>query len=123
MLVTAVTGLAAIAVPTGWTHADHVKIEGSAQPPAPPSSGPAASQTLTADHITALEVRADTIYAKKIEADNIQGEIHQTKDVKVGKASGDIKAPQVAALVIYAEEITANTVVAKTIYVRDLDRR
>ena len=67
--------------------------------------------------------RADTIYANKIEADNIQGQIHQTKDVKVGKTSGKIKAPEVAAAVIYAEEITANSVVARNIYVRDLDRR
>ena len=123
LLVTAVTGLAAVALPTGWASANHVKIEGSSQPPAPPTSVPAASQTLHADHITALQVRADTIYANKIEADNIQGQIHQTKDVKVGKTSGKIKAPEVAAAVIYAEEITANSVVAQNIYVRDLDRR
>jgi hypothetical protein len=85
LLITAVTGVATAALPIGWAGANHVRIEGSPQPPAPPSAPPAASQTLHADQITALQVRADTIYANKIEADNIMGQIHQTKDVKVGQ--------------------------------------
>jgi hypothetical protein len=123
LLITAVTGLAMTALPIGWAGANHVRIEGSAQPPAPPSAPPAASQTLYADQITALQVRADTIYANRIEADSIQGQIHQTKDVKVGQTRGQIKAPEVAASVIYAEEISANSVVAQNVYVRDLKRR
>jgi hypothetical protein len=43
--------------------------------------------------------------------------------VKVGDTRGHIKAPEVTASVIYAEEISANTVVAQTVYVRDLRRR
>jgi hypothetical protein len=123
LLVTAVTGLATAALPIGWAGANHVRIEGSPQPPAPPSAPPAASQTLHADQITALQVRADTIYANKIEADNILGQIHQTKDVKVGQTRGQIKAPEVTASVIYADEISANSVVAQNVYVRDLQRR
>ena len=123
LLITAATGLATAALPMGWAAADHVRIGGSAQPPAPPSAPPAPSQTLHADQITALQIRADTIYANKIEADNIQGQIHQTKDVKVGQTRGHIKAPEVIASVIYAEEISANSVVAQNVYVRELQRR
>lgn len=123
LLVTVVSSLAVAALPLGWARADHVRIEGSPQPPAPPSAPAAASQTLHADQITALQIRANTIYANKIEADNIQGQIHQSKDVKVGKTSGKIKAPEVSASVIYAAEITANSIVAQNVYVRDLDRR
>lgn len=122
LLITAVTGLATAALPIGWACANHVRIEGSAQPPVPLSVPPAASQTLHADEITALQVRADTIYANKIEADTIQGQIHQTKDVKVGQSRGQIKAPEVTASVIHAEEISANSVVAQNVYVRDLRR-
>jgi hypothetical protein len=122
-LMTIAVGLATAAIPLGWAGADHVQIKGSAQPPAPLSTAPAASQTLHADQITALQVRADTIYANKIEADNIQGQIHQTRDVKVGETRGEIKAPEVMAAVIYADEISANSVVARNVYVRDLKRR
>jgi hypothetical protein len=123
LLVTVGTGLAIVALPIGVARANHVKIEGSSQPPAPPNPAPASSQTIHADHITAQQVRADTIYANKIDADNIQGQIHQSKDVKVGDTRGEIKAPEVTASVIYAEEISANSVVAQNVYVRDLRRR
>ena len=66
-------------------------------------------------------VRADTIYANRIQADEVRGQIHQTRDVRIGDTRGEIKAPEVAASVIYADEITA--VVAQNVYVRDLRRR
>jgi hypothetical protein len=120
-LVTGATGLTIIALPIGAARANHIKIDGSPQPSAPPS--PASSQTIHADHITAQQIRADTIYANKIDADNIDGQIHQSKDVKVGDTRGQIKAPEVTASVIYAEEISANSIVAQNVYVRDLRRR
>jgi hypothetical protein len=62
------------------------------------------------------------IYANKIEADEVRGAVHQTRGVKVRDSRGKIKAPEVVASVIYADEISANTVEADTIYVRELDR-
>jgi len=44
------------------------------------------------------------------------------RGVKVRDSRGKIKAPEVVASVIYADEISANTVEADTIYVRELDR-
>ena len=73
LLVTAATGVALIALPIDVSRANHIKIDGHPQPAAPPSAPPAASQTLHADHITALRVRADTIYANRIEADEHPG--------------------------------------------------
>ena len=123
LLVAVGTGLAMVALPIGAARANHVKIEGSPQPAAPPYPAPAASQTIHADHITAQQIRTNSIYANKIDADNIEGQIHQFKDVKVGATRGEIKAPEVAASVIYAEEISANSVVVQNVYVRDLRRR
>ena len=123
LLVTAATGVALIALPMGVSRANHIKIDGHAQPAAPPNPPPAASQTIHADHITAQRIRADTIYANRIDADDIQGQIHQSKDVKVGETRGEIKAPEVTASIIYAEQISANSIVAHNVYVRDLRRR
>jgi hypothetical protein len=123
LLVAVGTGLAMVALPIGVVRGNHIKIEGSPQPAAPPYPAPAASQTIHADHITAQQIRANTIYANKIDADNIEGQIHQSKDVKVGDTRGEIKAPEVTASVIYAEEISANSVVAQNVYVRELRRR
>jgi len=67
-------------------------------------------------------VSANTIHANKIEADEVRGAVHQTRGVKVRDSRGKIKAPEVVASVIYADEISANTVEADTIYVRELDR-
>ena len=53
----------------------------------------------------------------------VLGAVHQSKGIKVKNSEGKIEAPQVAAGVIYADEIKANTVMAETIYVRNLDRR
>jgi len=123
LFVTIGTGLAMVALPMGAARADHVKIAGSAAQPVPTYPAPASSQTIHADHITAQQIRADTIYANKIDADNVVGQIHQSKDVKVGDTKGEIKAPDVSASVIYAEEISANSIAATNIYVRDLRRR
>jgi hypothetical protein len=43
--------------------------------------------------------------------------------VKIGDTKGDIKAPEVAASVIYADEIKANSVIAQHVFVRDLRRK
>jgi hypothetical protein len=72
----------------------------------------------------ALEVAVERLAdANRIQADEVRGQIHQTRDVRIGDTRGEIKAPEVAASVIYADEISANTVVAQNVYVRDLRRR
>jgi hypothetical protein len=62
-------------------------------------------------------------FINKIKASEVRGAIHQAGKVKLGNGRGDIKAPSVVASVIYADEITANTVSADHIYVRELDRK
>ena len=119
LLAGALIALAALVIPAGLAGADQVRIE--PVPPAVTIYAPV-PQTLQADEIKAQRVRANTIYANTIEAPEIQGQIFQTKDVKIS-AHGDIKAPEVSASVIYAEKITANSVVAQNIYVRNLERK
>jgi len=84
-----------------------------------------ASPTLQADQISAQRVRARTIYANRIDADQVHGVIYQTGGVTMTGSSslGNIRAPEVTASVIYADEIRANEVVADTIYVRSLRQR
>ena len=77
-------------------------------------------QTLQVDDIRAHVVRAQTIYANQIDADQVQGMINQSKAVKVRDTKGELRAPEVAAAVIYADNIKANRVVADQIFVRDL---
>ena len=124
LLVTFGAGLAMVALPLSWACANHVKMQGATQAPAPvyqvPAPTPAA--TIHADHIKAQQIVANTVYANKIEADNIQGQVHQSKDVKVGDTKGEMEAPQVTASVIYADKITANSIVAQNVYVRELRR-
>jgi hypothetical protein len=87
----------------------------------PPAAVP---QTLRAEGIETQRVRANTIYANKIEANEILGVIHQDRNLKVGNTKGDIKGgPEVVASVIYADEIKATSVVADHIYVRNIRRR
>jgi hypothetical protein len=100
------------------------------QPPANPAGHtvmmpvtPAHPPMLQAEDITANQVRAHTIYANRIDADDVRGMVHHTQGVKIKTSSGDLSAPEVAASVIYADEIKANTVVAEAIFVRDLRRR
>src|SRR5215467_2278704 len=130
---TLAAGLLAVALPVGLAWANHVRVEGGgdqgviyAPPgttvvvPNPPAAVP---NTMKADAITAQQVRANTIYANKIEADEVRGIVHQNRDLKIGDTKGDIRAPEVVASVIYADEIKANSVQADMIYVRDLKRR
>jgi hypothetical protein len=132
---TLLVGLMSLAVPAGLVWANHVRIEGGSDSSpgviyAPPGSAvvvpgqpTVAPSTVQADEITARQVRASTIYANKIEADEVIGTVHQTRGVKINAARGSIRAPEVVASVIYADEIKANTVSADTIYVRDLRKR
>jgi hypothetical protein len=129
---TLLVGVLSLAVPAGFVWANHVRLEGGndsspgviyAPPgsavvvPGQPAPGPS---TVQADEITAHQVRASTIYANKIDADQVVGIVHQTRGVKINDTKGNIRAPEVVASVIYADEIKANTVSADTIYVREL---
>ena len=138
-----VAGLVALSLPIGWAKAGDVIVTPPQQPassttvivPAPvPATGqivPASPQvvapqpprTINADEIKANQVRADTIYANRIEADHVVGQVHQTKDVKIGDTSGEVKAPEVVASTIYADKIEANSVTAQHIFVRELRRK
>jgi hypothetical protein len=109
------TGLA-VTIPT--VQANHVRMEILAPPPDAPSL--TAAETLQVDEIKAQQVRARTIYANKIDADQVQGLIHQTGGIQIRNFHSQIKAPEVTASVIYADSISANSVVADAIYVRDL---
>src|SRR5262245_46154375 len=84
---------------------------------------PVAPQMLRADEIQTQRVRANTIYANKIEAGEVRGIIHQDRGLKVGDTQGEIKAPEVVAQVIYADQIKADSVIADHIFVRNLRRR
>jgi hypothetical protein len=116
----ATLGLIALVVPGGWAGANHIRMETSGETVV---VTPATPDTLRAEEIRAQQVRANTIYVNKIEADEVQGVVHQTKSVKIGDTRGKIRAPQVTASVIFAEEIHANSVVADTIYVREIHRK
>ena len=78
-------------------------------------------QMLHAEQIRAQLVRANTIYANRIETDQIKGVIHHTESVKVNAPAGEMVGQDVAASVIYADTISANSVVADHVYVRDLE--
>jgi hypothetical protein len=79
--------------------------------------------TVRADNIESPRVRAQTIYANRIEANEIRGVIHQGKGLKVGNTDGAIKGDEIVASVIYANKIKADIVIADHIYVRDVRRR
>ena len=118
-----VSGIAASALVVGVAHANHVKISPFPPQPLPPPMGTpglVAQDVLQVAEIKAHQVRAQTIYANRIDADQIQGLIHQTGNFRIRNAEGEIRAPEVAASVIYAERITANTIVADAVYVKDL---
>jgi hypothetical protein len=120
---TALITLTAIAMSAGLAWAAHVRIEGSVEQPLSPGLTVTAPPSLQADEIKAHEVRAQVIYANRIEADEVRGTIHQSKGIKISDTRGDLKAPEVAANIIYADTIKANSVVANDIYVRDLRRK
>lgn len=125
---------AALIAPVAVVSANHVRIDGmpAAAPPPPPGvsqpvvvapiPAPTQAQTLRVDEIEAGVVRANIIYANKLEADEVRGAVHQNKGLQVSDSHGKIKAPEVVASVIYADEISANTVVADQIHVRELKR-
>jgi len=79
--------------------------------------------TLRAEDIKSPRVRAQTIYANRIEAKEIRGVIHQDSGLKVRDANGAIAGSEIIASVIYADEIKADVVIADNIYVRDIRRR
>ena len=82
-----------------------------------------APQMVQAEDLQANEVRAQTIYANKIEAPDVQGTIHQTGTVKLDSSVRDLTTPTVNASIVYADTIKAHRVVADHIFVRDLQRR
>lgn len=89
-----------------------------------PAPGPAVAtpQEMRAEQIRATQVRANTIYANRIEADQVKGIVHHTAGVSVNPTTrGEITGPDVASSVIYADAISANSVVADHIYVRELE--
>jgi hypothetical protein len=130
-LLAVVLGAAALIAPVAAVSANHVRFDGVPAPVGPsvvaPPAGvivpaPAPTRTLHADEIEAGVVRANIVYANKLEADEVRGVVHQTRGLKVKDSEGKIKAPEVVASVIYADEISANAVVADAIYVRELTR-
>jgi len=78
-------------------------------------------QILQAEQIRGHHVRANTIYANRIEADQVKGMIHHISGVTVNAPKGEIVGPDVAASVIYADAIAANSIVADNVYVRELE--
>jgi hypothetical protein len=119
-------GLMALAVPAGLAGAKDV-VSGeshSATFPIIDRWPPLAPSVVQAQEIKALQVQAHTIYADRIEADDVQGVIYRSlpRDLKTA-GKGELKTPEVSAEVIYADTIKAKSVVADVIYVRDLPRR
>jgi hypothetical protein len=86
-------------------------------------AGTSAGRTLTRGDTNGQE---ETIAGRRshgggtLEADEVRGAVHQTRDLEVNDSQGKIKASEVAASVIYADEISANTVVADAIELRRL---
>jgi hypothetical protein len=147
LAVAALLGAGALAVPAARSAADHVRF--APQPsagapatvtvvpaPAPVTVVPApstvvipstqqivapAQQTLRAQQIRASVVRAHTIYANRIETDQVKGVVHHTPTIAVGAPAGEVVGSDVAASVIYADAIAANSIVADHVYVRDLE--
>jgi len=125
-LLTSVFIAAAVMTGSGVVaSANHVRIDAPAVPSVvTPPTVPTPAQTLQAEEIKADVVRANVIYyANKVQADQVRGTVYQGRQVKVNDSQGRIRAPEVVASVIYADEISANTVVAEQVYVRELDRR
>ncbi len=118
LLAGTVSGLTALILGAGLAQANHVRI--GVTPPMPEAPALIAPQTLQVEKIDANEVRARTIYANRIDTDQIKGLVYQTSGVDIHDARGEIKAPDVSASVIYADRINANSVVADAVYVRNL---
>ena len=112
-----VTPVPPILVPAPPTAAEQALMP----PPPPPAPAPAPLHIVQADVIKAQEVRADTIYATRIKAKQINGTVHQQRDVPF-TARGTMGAPSVVASTIYANRIDAQAVTARNIYVRTVER-
>lgn len=119
LLTILVGGLVALmmVVADGPAQADHVRIAVPAAANAPAVVVP---ETLQVDGITARQVRARAIYANRIDADRVEGVIHQISGLQDLFGHGQIQASDVTASVIYADTINANLVAADALYVRDL---
>ena len=114
-----VGGLVALmAVADGPAQANHVRI--AMVPVTTDTQTVVVPETLQVDGITARQVRAHAIYANRIEADQVQGVIHQISGLQNLFGHGHIEASDVSASVIYADTINANVLVADAVYVRDL---
>jgi len=111
------SALAALILAVGLAQANHVGIELA---PPPRASALVVPETLQVDEIRAHQVRARAIYANRIDADHVQGVIHQIAGLQTLYGHGEIKALDVSASVIYADTISANFVAADAVYVRDL---
>jgi hypothetical protein len=81
-----------------------------------------APQVVQTEDLEANEVRAQTIYANKIEAPEIQGAIHPTGEIRLNSSVSDMKAATVVASVLYADTIKAHRVIADHIFVRNIKR-
>ena len=82
-----------------------------------------ASQIFQADSLEATEVRAQTIYANRIQSNEIRGTIHQSGGVKMDRSVSNVKIQTLTASVVYADTIKADRVIADQIYVREVERR
>jgi hypothetical protein len=82
-----------------------------------------ASQIVQADSLEATEVRAQTIYANRIQSNEIRGTIHQSGGVKMDRSVSNVKTQTLTASVLYADTIKADRVIADQIYVRQVERR
>jgi hypothetical protein len=81
------------------------------------------TQVIQADDLEANEVRAQAIYANRIQATEIRGVVHQPAEVKIARSVADIKAATLVASVLYADTIKADRVIADHIFVGSLERR
>jgi hypothetical protein len=82
-----------------------------------------ASQIVQADSLEASEVRAQTIYANRIESPEIRGTIHRSGGVRMDPSVSNLKTQTLTASVLYADTIKADRVVADLIFVREVEGR
>ena len=118
LLTSLAGGLIALMVTVAGASAQGVRIE--LPSPAPNPSNVVVPETLQVDRISARQVRAHVIYANRIDAERVEGAIHQISGLTSLYGHGQIQAADVAASTIYADTINANVVVADAVYVRDL---
>ena len=98
-------------------------VQQPGQPVMPSTVVQPLQQMVQAEDLEANEVRAQTIYANKIVAPEVQGSIRSTPKIELHPSVADLKTPTVNASVVYADTIKAHRVIADNIFVRDLERR